>query len=474
MRPGAPPAARTAASGRACVFPALYNGVLVEDCVLIAGAPFCQTGGKDWEPCAESGAAAAVSPPPPPGAEEPQLVSLPEEQPLGDYREEALGGGAPGAESGTGRLGAPDPAQAAAAPARAPVFSADGRLCELPLRYGPVTVEGCASVGGDWACWPAGSDAWAPCAPGRADAGAEAAAAATPTGAGADTVPLFALPRRGRRTADGRACALPAVVEGAVVDDCVQAQGQFACPVAGGGWAACDQASASSGDVTAGLEVAARETAGGDACLLPAVTGGQLYFDCPEVTDAAAVGGLAPACPTAAGRWGACAPAGAEAATAPLNVTAAALGARGAPAGDGALCALNATAARLPDAAACAAGLACVPLPVLSPAAAAQPAYDPLAGAGFCAPGAPAAAAAPAFVALAAAAAPQPTAYFPLVDGQLSAVTLPPYVGAALGAGPLAWIDDDVFGSVPACSRTVRTALCEFSSLVGQSRRKTS
>jgi hypothetical protein len=468
-RPGAPPAARTAVSGRACVFPALHNGKLVNDCVLIAGAPFCQTGGEDFEPCAELGAAAAVAPPPPRGAEEPQLVSLPEEQPLGDYAEEALVGGPPSAESaesGTGRLGAPDPAQAAPAPARAPVFSADGRLCELPLRYGPVTIESCASVGGDWACWPAGGAAWAPCAPGRADAGADAAAAAAPTGAGADTVPLFALPRRARRTADGRACALPAVFEGAVVDDCVEARGQLACPVAGGEWAACDAVSARTGGVTAGLEVAARETAGGDACLLPAVTGGQLYFNCPDAV--AAAGGLSPACPTATGRWEVCAPAGAEAATAPLNVTAAALGARGAPAGDGALCALNATAARAPAAAACASNLSCVPLPVLLPAAAAQPAYDPLAGAGFCAPGAPAAAATPAFAALAAAAAPQPAAYFPLVDGQLSAVTLPPYAGAALGAGPLAWIDDDAFGSVPACSRAARTALCESSCVLGR------
>jgi len=247
-------------SGRPCMFPALYNGEMVTDCVDIAGTGYCQVGQDSWEACAIQEQAGAIGTAPFVTAQQPPLGApmdeiAPEYADYGDVTpSEAALGVSPSGEMGNTTRGS--------------LYSADGQMCQLPLQYSGMQVENCVGIGGDFFCWGEGSMTWAPCA--------EDALTTAPDpgdlGVGADAVPIINLKQRSRRTTDGETCVLPTVVDGQILDDCVQQNGQLSCLTPAGAWKACDLRY---GDVQIGdegaLMVADRNSTDGLGCIFPAV-----------------------------------------------------------------------------------------------------------------------------------------------------------------------------------------------------------
>lgn len=152
---------------------------------------------------------------------------------------------------------------------RLPIQTADGRDCQLPLRYRGTEINNCVVVAETFLCWAAGNDStWAACSTESILAGPLPGS----LGIGASSVPLLALPTVTRTTVDGDVCALPTVFEEEILDDCVQRQGQWGCVTGDGQWKECD-VSASTPPTGADwhLSVANRTTTAGSRCLFPAV-----------------------------------------------------------------------------------------------------------------------------------------------------------------------------------------------------------
>ena len=308
---------RFSISGRACMFPALYNGEMIIDCVDQGVDSFCPVANDEWEACTPLPGQAP--PPPPPTA----LFKESTGQASSDYGDLFPSGlvGPPGAEGASSSLGGNT--------ARGALFSADGRRCQLPLFYRSMRVDNCVSFNGGQYCWVESGEGpvdgeWAECAE---DALLHAPQQGT-LGVGPSTVPVLQMQQPVRFTTDGEVCTFPAVHAGLVFDDCAevpqdQIQGP-ACLGASGQWKEC---SLNSGESLEGVErtqlfVAERKTVSGLNCVFPGVTNDYLWFDCADVGGAtsatsAAEGSLGGGsslakrqiCPTTNATWEVCAPA---------------------------------------------------------------------------------------------------------------------------------------------------------------------
>ena len=262
---------RYSVNGQPCVFPTVYNGVEVQDCIAFSQSgsgeiEFCPVdeAGGDWEACSPRNAAATLLPPPPeseaffdPGAENNTDYSINND--YYDYEEAA--------------------AASMKSASRAPLFSADGRRCLFPLTYkDQIQVDNCVSFGGEQFCWvgESGSERigeWAGCDMDALKSPPEPGS----LGVGPSVVHVLQLQQPVRMTTDGEMCELPVVRDGKVIDDCVEVNGKLSCTTttAGGSddeWKVCEEnADAVESDVLA-LVVAERESVSRQRCIFPAVS----------------------------------------------------------------------------------------------------------------------------------------------------------------------------------------------------------
>jgi hypothetical protein len=346
-----PEVQRMSTTGRPCLFPTVYKGEIILDCISSGDASrptdeICPVADGDWETCEPLSSRAnpysiyadpqSLSETPFPPSFESQLAAL---------QEELSSGGGDGDSSEDY--------------ARGTLYSADGRLCQFPLHYGDIQVNNCVSFGGNQFCWTeqgsradrasvivgegtastsSESGEWAPCA---AETLLQPPEPGT-LGVGPSTVPVLQLQKVVRVTTDGEVCNFPMVVDGEIFDDCMQRgdnSGEPACLGSSGEWKTCNLKDASpeyvysttTGSSTRGsthgstnmpVYVAERTTVTGKKCIFPAAAGKYVWFDCAVVSAAGGVeqggsvasgGGGAGAgeqkvCPTADATWELCAP----------------------------------------------------------------------------------------------------------------------------------------------------------------------
>uniref|UniRef100_A0A1D1ZX47 LamG-like jellyroll fold domain-containing protein n=1 Tax=Auxenochlorella protothecoides TaxID=3075 RepID=A0A1D1ZX47_AUXPR len=445
---------QTTVKGNVCVFPALYQGNVVTECVQIAGVAYCQVEGRQWEECAGgsvSSPPAAASPAASADSAGVQRMTQAGERcqfPAtfqGSLVTDCVSlNGVPVCQTSSGVWDtcaplspstSPSPASAsnttAALKPRA-VLSASGQACQLPLNYRGIAIDNCVSMGGGSWCWTEGVQGWASCAN---------TTFVPPSGAvgsvNASVVPVPIIPIQNRWSTDGDMCILPTVQDGDLLDDCVQRNGTWSCLTNSGAWKAC----ALSGDdqpmeEQGLLHVASRNTVGGDACLLPAVLNGYIFFDCVQY---ATEGSNVEICPIANSSWATCDP---LSRAAPTVFDASVTLARTARGRVNQLCHVD-PADNANENQGCLEDLVCVPLPQLNTTA--------LDGLGYCHDS------------------PQggtfdlpailrgedmaPLAFYPLTGGGLETLTLPLYNGSSAGPVQLRWANDTNFGSVPDCMR---------------------
>jgi hypothetical protein len=392
------------------------------------------------------------------------------------------------------------------------IIAVTGEMCQLPLTYNGISIEGCVAIAGRHRCWatepssststsspttsPSASDlppSWVDCPEGAVLSGVDSG----PLGRDDSSVPVFSIPIRQRWAINGERCALPAVVDGVVIDGCLLSEyntplsndgnsatsngGVWSCPLASGEWAPCDlsRAQPTQEESSGALMVAKRTSSGnGSPCLLPAVLDGRLFFDCATirvvVEDGQMDGGvrtdIEDACPLADGSWAICAPlttspyqsgAGGEEQFEAFNPTSY-FKQRTGPGYRDQLCSIDAISDGGSDSGStegCQSGLLCVPLPDLDGSAAFH-----LAGMGFCAVAPQDPVPEPLLTYFEhmrstndEGGIPVPLAFFPLTGGSLSSLTIPTYRGAATGR--VAWINDVQFGQVPYCRRNMQNAI---------------
>jgi len=328
---------RVSTTGRPCVFPTVYEGQVVVDCIS-SGDPsrpndeICPVADGEWEPCEPLAGKAIpitdrVTFEPPPSS---MFDEFSEE--MANFDEEISG-------ESVGN-------DATQAFARGPMYAADGRLCQFPLRYGDITVNNCLSFGGGQFCWvaetyndPFGSTysglgsstslggEWASCA---AEALVQPPEPGT-LGVGPSTVPILQLQKVTRVTTDGEVCNFPMVIDGNVFDDCVQlfyssfggSDSGPSCLSFNGQWKTCNLKDASpeyianTGEGVSAhrpVYVAERTTVTGKNCIFPGAAGEYVWFDCAVVSagragERAFASGEQKVCQTADATWELCAPA---------------------------------------------------------------------------------------------------------------------------------------------------------------------
>jgi hypothetical protein len=323
---------RMSTSGRPCLFPTVYEGQIVVDCISSGDASrptdeICPVAEGEWETCEPlaskaipiAGSVTFFSPPPSVYDEYSDEMANFDEEITSDS---VIGG-------------------ATQAFARGPMYSADGRLCQFPLRYGDITVNNCLSFGGGQFCWAAETSAnsdifdnrtsesiisqggeWAPCA---AEALIQPPEPGT-LGVGPSTVPVLQLQKVVRVTTEGEVCNFPMVINQQIFDDCIQLVGSVggsssepSCLSSSGQWKTCNLKNASP-EYIANTEdgdshnrpvyVAERTTVTGKNCIFPAAAGEYVWFDCAVVSagEGAFAGGEQRVCPTADATWELCAP----------------------------------------------------------------------------------------------------------------------------------------------------------------------
>ncbi|KAL4426385.1 hypothetical protein ABPG77_004679 [Micractinium sp. CCAP 211/92] len=430
-----PNATRYGVSGQQCVFPALWNGEVVTDCVRISGTPMCQVAESQWEPCILDNPPVAES-----SASEGNLFTtdgahVPPTPPVDEVTAQ---GGSAGNNTGGSSRGA--------------IFTTTHNTeCMLPLTYRGMQVDSCVSIAGAYLCWGQDTDAWEGCPqdvalkqPEPGELGLTAAAVTLPV-----------VPTTLRLTTDGDACVLPVVVQGEILDDCVQRQGNWSCLNNNGIWSECDlRGTPPPVEEPGQLIVAQRFTTSGVPCLLPAVFNGFLFFDCVQAS--AYNGSLIEGCPTQNSNWDVCADQGSNF-TAPTLFNATEALNRTGPGPEGSLCPIVPSSTS--PAANCAANLSCVPLPELALNASA----NGLEGLGFCVQQPQGGTkgifpylqeAVPGAVGI-----EEPLAFFPLTDNSTASLLLPTYNGSLSGAPMPTWVPDPVFGSVVNCSRGAQDAI---------------
>lgn len=329
-----PETQRYSISGRPCMFPALYNGEMITNCVDQGVDSFCPVAENEWEACAPL--PGQTSPPAEQFKQSAEGEMSLESSDYGDSSSSWML--VPGAEE----------SRAGDNTARGTLYSADGRRCQLPLTYRSIRLDNCVSFAGGQYCWveketsattfgniPSSSmtGEWAECAE---DALLSAPQPGT-LGVGPSTVPVVQMQQPVRFTTDGEVCIFPAVHAGVVYDDCavLPEDGTSSVPgpsclVASGEWKECSLSGLSSEEddsITTGnknsvaaLFVAERKSVNGVRCVFPAVSKDYLWFDCADIGDAAwsaggvDVGGGTSAgrrqiCATANSTWELCAPA---------------------------------------------------------------------------------------------------------------------------------------------------------------------
>ncbi|EFN59099.1 hypothetical protein CHLNCDRAFT_137883 [Chlorella variabilis] len=265
---------RFSISGQRCQFPALYNGELATDCVTVEGMSFCQIEENVWEECVPLGGEVAAA-----STGGPMYSSDPSQAPPSSAAEEPSSS---------------DPSAAAS-----PIIIADsGAQCQLPLRYNGMQVDGCVNIDGSYQCWGMETDSWEGCPTDLMETQPEGGELGVP----ASSVALHVVPSISRQTASGDACQLPV---GEILDDCIDRNGTWSCLDSSLSWQQCDLGSSPPPTDDQGqLLVTQRTTTSGEACLLPAVFRGHLFFDCVDYSDAQT--GTAEICPTQAATWELC------------------------------------------------------------------------------------------------------------------------------------------------------------------------
>ena len=391
------------------------------------------------------------------------------------------------------------------------IIAVTGEMCQLPLTYTRITIEGCVAIAGRHRCWttepssssttsspttsPSASDlplSWVDCPEGAVLGGVNSG----PLGRDDSSVPVFSIPIRERWAINGERCALPSVVDGVIIDGCLLSEyntppsnsssnndttngGVWSCPLASGEWAPCDlsKAQPTQEESSGALMVAKRTSSGnGSPCLLPAVLDGRLFFDCATIRvvvedgqmDSGVRTDIEDACPLADGSWAVCAPlttspyqsgAGGEEQFEAFSPTGY-FKKRTGPGYRDQLCSIDAISdGGSGSIQGCQSGLLCVPLPDLDGSAAFH-----LAAMGFCAVAPQNPVPQPLLTYFEhmrstndEGGIPVPLAFFPLTGGSLSSLTIPTYRGAATGR--VAWIDDVQFGQVPYCRRNMQNAI---------------
>ncbi|KAL4430893.1 hypothetical protein ABPG75_006149 [Micractinium tetrahymenae] len=268
--PPGPEAPRQTTDGAQCVFPATYAGQTITACTALdpGGPEMCRTATGRWAECAP----ATLSAPPPPRMDDVTAQS-----------------GSAGNNTG--------------ASSRAPITSTThSTQCMLPLTYRGMQVDSCVSIAGSYLCWGQDTDAWEGCPqdvalkqPEPAELGLTAAAVSLPV-----------VPTTLRMTTKGEACVLPVVVEGEILDDCVRRDGNWSCLNSKGIWSACDlRGSQPPVEEPGQVVVAQRYSLSGVPCRFPAVFNGFLFFDCVQA--AAYNGSRIEGCPTQNAEWDVCA-----------------------------------------------------------------------------------------------------------------------------------------------------------------------
>ncbi|KAL4548009.1 hypothetical protein Ndes2526B_g07220 [Nannochloris sp. 'desiccata'] len=473
---------RMSITGRPCIFPTVYKGQSIVDCVSSGDASrptdeICPVADGEWETC-EPLASKAV---PTAGS----ITFYPSPPSMYDEYSEEMAN----FDEEISRASGTDMTQAFA---RGTMYSADGRLCQFPLRYGDITVNNCLSFGGDQFCWAVDNSVysdvfggtgstssiqggeWAPCA---AEALIQPPEPGT-LGVGPSTVPVLQLQKVARVTTDGGICNFPMVVNGDIYDDCIQlpesvggSSSEPSCLSSSGEWKTCNLKNVSpeyttstggGGSATRPVYVAERTTVTGKNCIFPAAAGEYVWFDCAVVS--AGQEGIEPfasgeqrVCPTADATWELCAPANTSGFTTKALDIPAALKERTVLGQLGQLCSISASSessSTTPKK--CDQGLSCIPMPRLVNSTA--PENNPLYDAGFCATR-PAGTTFGIFPVLQKVDAPQPVAFFPLTGGVLNALTLPEYSGTVLGNSNITWVSDTMFDTVPVCNRSAMNAI---------------
>ncbi len=345
---------RMSTTGRPCIFPAVYEGQIITDCISSGDASrptdeICPVADGEWEPCQPLPIAPRYPSIPTTNYTDPQSFSETSSPPMYDeFSDQEMSDYGQKEFSGRGDENY----------ARGPVYSADGRLCQFPIFYGDITVNNCVSFGGDQFCWVAessiaaifggGTDStsngtageWAPCA---ADTLVQPPEPGI-LGVGPSTVAVLQFPKVVRTTTDGEICNFPMVVDGQIYNDCVIVPAgsgssvEPSCFSSSEEWKICNLkdaspeyiASTSSGGSSGGgggsamnrpLYVAERSTVTpGKKCIFPARAGEYVLFDCALVSAGEEQqGGLASGgggggggeqrvCPTADATWELCAP----------------------------------------------------------------------------------------------------------------------------------------------------------------------
>jgi hypothetical protein len=360
---------RMSVTGRPCLFPTVYEGKIVVDCITSGDASrpmdeICPVADGEWEACeplasraTPTGGSSTYSDPQS-FSETPSEYLYPNETAY-----DVASGGGDESDSPTDSTTEQDYA-------RGTVYSDDGSVCQFPLQYGDIEVNNCLSFGGEQFCWtenlsssggrsspiygggetssniPAGE--WAPCA---ADALLQPPEPGV-LGVGPSTVPVLQLQKVTRVTTDGEICNFPVVVDGQIFDDCIQLadsnDGEPSCMASTSGqWKTCNLKNASplyisSSTITGGsvsssgvgtggnisssnrpVYVAERTTVTGKNCIFPAAAGKYVWFDCALVGsaggsqegDVSSGSGDQRVCSTADATWELCAPANTSAFT---------------------------------------------------------------------------------------------------------------------------------------------------------------
>lgn len=308
--------ARYSMSGRPCIFPSFRDGVAHEDCVFVGGIPMCVVDRSQdiWDECY-----------------------------LSDEEWDSLVAKSGDALFFNSSISVPNDTLWNVDLSSSQSMSMDGRKCVFPLTYSGLTINRCVNIDGEHMCWteesaqtadvisdstpavenpfktgrnrPQSSETvygfWTACDensmmddPGVEDNG--------DYGVNASSVPVLVVDTRERYTTAGVQCQLPIVLDGEIIDDCIDIDGiGFSCLTtsSNGSWEACDMTSGT--DIGTGsngvLSVAQRQTIYGESCVLPAVWNGQLYFDCVMYSDSS-TSGIMKVCPSESAAWELCAP----------------------------------------------------------------------------------------------------------------------------------------------------------------------
>ena len=449
-------AVRYGVGGRPCIFPSFRDGIAHQDCVFVGEIPMCVVDkvADSWDECYLT------------DEEWNELASKNDE--LSPFQISS--------SVSNNELVFDD-----ASSTLSSVSSDNDVQCVFPLTYSGFSVSRCVSIQGEHMCWTESSGepqiadsenpyqtarnrpqsvlqlgSWTSCSIESTIDGPDPAAL-NDFGSDASDATVLAIERKERYTSSGYKCELPIVVNGEIIDDCVEKSGLgMACitSYSNGTWEQCDEELRYSIQNTA-PSVAQRQTIYGKSCLLPAVWDGSLHFDCAKYGDVDSLGSIRNTCPSEEGVWELCAPIEEGQEMVYKKFKTEDVLDRAQPGNLGQLCSIEPSQSS--DSHNCAEDLICVPLPDFGEKKY-NASFTMFDGIGFCATK-PIGGTFGIFKSLDLNDAPQPLAYMPFTGGSFDSLTLPRYKGHISNSNGIMWHPDPMFDMVPICSRADGTVV---------------